>query len=59
MIKSTMEHPPIQQLFGYQTRVPIVADVCVGRRWGSKVEVPADTVLVPDELNRWLKENHR
>lgn len=39
MIKETMENLPLEQLFGIQLTVPIVADMKVGTRWGTGREL--------------------
>jgi DNA polymerase-1 len=56
IIKETMENPPLEQLFGMSLTVPIVADVCVGKRWGAKNEVSPELIKDPDALRLWLKE---
>lgn len=33
LIKTTMENPPLERLFGYSMRVPLVADITVGHHW--------------------------
>ena len=57
LIKKTMEHPPLQQLFGYELSIPIVADIGVGNAWGKSAEVPADLVHNKSLLRDWLDEN--
>lgn len=54
LIKRTMENPPIDKLFGITVNVPIVADVCVGSRWGAKNEVSPELMNDPDALTSWL-----
>ncbi len=39
MIKHTMEHLPLEQLFGYEMQVPLVADLSVGTHWGEQKEI--------------------
>ena len=56
MIKRTMESLPTGDLFGYNIRVPIVADVAIGSRWGHKTEVPGDIMNNPHDLEGWLME---
>jgi DNA polymerase-1 len=34
LIKHTMEHLPVQRLFGYKMTVPIEAEVTIGNHWG-------------------------
>ncbi|QGJ96825.1 DNA polymerase I [Gordonia phage Cleo] len=58
LVKRTMENPPTQALFGYSLKVPIIADVAVGKHWGTKTEIPGDTVLSPRALTDWLERNH-
>lgn len=36
-IKEVMEHLPLKALFGYQTTIPIEAEVTVGQHWGEVV----------------------
>jgi DNA polymerase I-like protein with 3'-5' exonuclease and polymerase domains len=36
VIKDVMENLPIEQVFGYQMPVPVVADVAVVQHWGGK-----------------------
>lgn len=59
LIKRTMENPPTQELFGYSLKVPIIADVAVGKHWGTKTEIPGGTVLSPAELKGWLDDHIR
>jgi DNA polymerase I-like protein with 3'-5' exonuclease and polymerase domains len=54
LIKRTMENLPTQQFFGYTVKVPIVADVAIGERWGHKTEIPGDTIESTDRLKEWL-----
>lgn len=56
MIKDVMEHPPTRALFGYELKVPIVADVAVGSHWGHKEEIPGGIVTSQSELRQWLNE---
>lgn len=39
IIKHTMEHPPLERLFGVSLKVPLVADMKVGTRWGTGKEL--------------------
>lgn len=57
MIKHRMENPPTRKLFGYQLKVPVVADVAIGQFWGDKQEIPGDIVDNPTRLGRWLDEH--
>lgn len=57
LIKRTMEAPPTPQLFGYTVKVPIVADVAIGSRWGHKTEIPGDTIKSKQKLKEWLSEH--
>jgi DNA polymerase I-like protein with 3'-5' exonuclease and polymerase domains len=34
LIKQTMEHPPLERLFGISLSVPLVADIKLATRWG-------------------------
>lgn len=57
MIKKRMENPPIEKLFRAKPlTVPIVADVCVGTRWGEKNEVSPELISNPEALRSWLTE---
>lgn len=58
MIKRVMENPPTQQLFGYSFKVPIISDVAVGTHWGTKTEIPSDTVSSPTRLKEWLESKN-
>lgn len=39
IIKHTMENPPLERLFGVSLKVPLVADMKVGTRWGTGKEL--------------------
>lgn len=39
MVKGVMENPPLETLFGVSLKVPLVADLKVGTRWGQGQEV--------------------
>lgn len=61
LIKRTMENPPLEQLFGYNLQIPIVADIGVGRAWGKSDEVPGEllertTKHDATDLEEWLNE---
>jgi DNA polymerase I-like protein with 3'-5' exonuclease and polymerase domains/uracil-DNA glycosylase len=62
IIKNTMEDLPLEELFGINLDVPIIADCKVGTRWGQAKEVPGD-YLIPGniqserELTEWLAQN--
>lgn len=57
LIKATMEDLPLGDKFGIFLDVPIVADVKLGKHWGSATEVPnsiaSDAVL----LDAWVDQN--
>lgn len=57
LIKKTMEHPPLRELFGYELSIPIVADIGVGNAWGKSAEVPQEVVFNKAKLKDWLEEN--
>jgi uracil-DNA glycosylase family 4 len=49
LIKRTMENPPLEKLFGYTMRVPLVADITVGRHWaGDTKELTTEQALAWD-----------
>ena len=50
LVKSVMENPPTQRLFGYTMRVPIVADISVGTHWGDAIE------LTPEQVYNWKEQ---
>jgi DNA polymerase-1 len=46
LIKQHMENPPLEKLFGYTMRVPLVADITVGRHWaGDTKELTTEQAL--------------
>lgn len=47
LIKDTMQNLPIQRKFGYRLRVPLIADLKVGQRWGGARE------LTEEEIYAW------
>jgi len=63
-IKDTMENLPLEEWFGVNLNVPIIADCKVGTRWGQAKELPGE-ILIPGnikaerELSAWLEENVR
>lgn len=56
-IKHHMENLPLEEMFGFTIDVPILGDVCIGRRWGLKQEIPSDVVTSPASLQIWLSKN--
>jgi DNA polymerase-1 len=62
-IKYTMENLPLEELFGINVDVPIVADAKVGTRWGQAKEVPEELLglRAADNVNlaEWLRDNVR
>jgi DNA polymerase-1 len=56
LIKTTMEAPPLERLFGWSPSVPIVADIGVGRAWGKSDEVPAELFGNATAMEDWLDE---
>jgi DNA polymerase I-like protein with 3'-5' exonuclease and polymerase domains len=56
LIRRVMEDLPLDE-FGCHMDVPIIADVKIGRRWGSALEVPAHISSDGDKLNEWLREH--
>lgn len=44
LIKDTMENPPLEQLFGVSLKVPIIADLAVGKYWGGARELSEEEV---------------
>lgn len=44
IIKDTMENLPLKRLFDVEVDVPIIADLSVGRNWGSCTELTPDQV---------------
>lgn len=48
LIKRTMEAPPLEELFDYSMRVPLVADITVGRHWAGDTKE-----LKPDQVFNW------
>jgi uracil-DNA glycosylase family 4 len=63
IIKHTMENLPLERLFGVVVDVPIVADLKIGIRWGSALEIPAELLgsdqVSNNQLNQWLNDNVR
>lgn len=49
LIKDTMQNLPIYRKFGYRLRVPLIADLKVGQRWGGAREV------TEEEIYSWPK----
>jgi len=47
LIKDTMQNLPIKRKFGYDLRVPLIADLKVGERWGGSRE------LTEEEIYAW------
>jgi len=39
LIREIMENPPLEELFGVELTVPIIADIKVGTRWGTGKEL--------------------
>lgn len=58
MIKFWMENVPIERWFGVVMDVPIIGDVALSERWGTKEEIAGDIVTNPDKLEPWLKERN-
>lgn len=58
LIKDTMENLPLQQLFGINLDVPIVADLKRGAWWGGAREIPGGVIHDPDALRLWLQEDN-
>lgn len=58
MIKYEMENLPLERDFGVVLDVPIVADVKIGMRWGSAIEVPGEISSSPNGLVKWLRDHH-
>jgi DNA polymerase-1 len=56
-IKYHMENLPLKEMFGINLDVPIIGDVCVGRRWGLKEDIPAEIVNSPASLDIWLSKH--
>lgn len=44
IIKDTMENLPLQEVFGIDLTVPIIADCKVGTRWGGATEIEPESV---------------
>jgi uracil-DNA glycosylase family 4 len=56
IIKHTMENLPLERLFGCTLNVPIVADLKMGKHWGSAIEIPSEIITGSKEgLELWLK----
>jgi uracil-DNA glycosylase family 4 len=47
MIKDEMENLPLEEVFGVNMTVPIIADLKVGKRWGGAKE------LTPEQVYQW------
>lgn len=45
LIKETMENPPLERLFGVSLKVPIVADLKVGKYWGGATELSEEQIF--------------
>lgn len=61
IIKDTMEDPePLRRKFGTRLKIPIVADLKVGRHWGDAAEVgnAEEVIYDRDALQEWLNHNH-
>lgn len=60
IIKGTMEDPePLRRKFGTQLKIPIVADLKVGRHWGDAAEIGNEDIIYDrDALDEWLSQNH-
>lgn len=61
IIKDTMEDSgPLRRKFGTQLKIPIVADLKIGRHWGdaSEVEDAANVIYDPVTLQNWLDQHH-
>lgn len=58
LIKETMENLPLDELFGVNMTVPIIADLKVGKHWGGATEVPEGIVLAGErDIRKWVKES--
>lgn len=57
IIKDTMENLPLEDLFGVILDVPIVADVKLGKHWGSATEVPDSIARDAVLLDAWVAEH--
>lgn len=50
IIKNTMENLPLEEVFGVDLNIPIVADLKVGERWGGAREI------TPEQVFDWKDE---
>lgn len=56
LIRRTMEKPPLEELFGYTLTIPVVADIGVGRAWGSTLPVPSEYSASRRGMEAWLND---
>jgi DNA polymerase-1 len=49
IIKNTMENLPLEEVFGLDLNVPIIADCKVGMHWGGAQEINEESVYDWDE----------
>lgn len=50
IIKNTMETLPLEEVFGVDLNIPIIADLKVGSRWGGAAEI------TPEQVFNWKDE---
>jgi uracil-DNA glycosylase family 4 len=58
-VRHVMENLPLERDFGVRLTVPVQADVKVGTRWGSALEVPADISQSSGSLHDWLGQHRQ
>jgi DNA polymerase-1 len=54
LIKTTMENPPLKKLFDYELSIPLVADLQIGKHWGSNTPVPEEAFGSRRTMKEWL-----
>lgn len=57
LIRRVMEDLPLETMFKVHLDVPIIADIKIGTRWGSALEVPGDVSGDGILLKRWMRDH--
>lgn len=57
LVRQVMENLPLERLFGTRLKVPIIADVKLGRYWGDSIKVPNNVSESPLLLESFIKEH--